>query len=139
MIHTNPSTMQLSEDQQTILIHIPVTFRRKGGRKMVIVPEGKEIPMREAKTIDDAMLKAIARAHRWSRMLEEGKADSITDLAKKEKFAKTYVSRLLRLITLAPDITESILFGRHPKHLMLADILKPFPIEWKAQREFFDM
>lgn len=57
------------------------------------------------------MVKAIARAHRWKRLLEDGDFGSVGELAQAEKISSTYVYRLLKLTLLAPDIVESILNG----------------------------
>ncbi|MCF6200329.1 MAG: hypothetical protein L3J67_13250 [Hyphomicrobiaceae bacterium] len=86
---------------------------------------------------DSTLIKGIARAHRWQRLLEEGKYLSIAELAKAEKINDSYLSRVLRLALLAPDIIETILDGQHPKSLKLTDLLKPFPMEWYRQRAKF--
>ncbi|HJP55381.1 MAG: hypothetical protein QF511_03255 [Rhodospirillales bacterium] len=75
------------------------------------------------------------RAHRCKRMLENGEHNSIADLAEMEKFNKSYLSRILRLTLLAPDIVQAILDGRQPKGLALADLMEPFPVEWERQKE----
>jgi hypothetical protein len=84
--------------------------------------------------VDNSMVKAIARAHRWRRMLESGIHATITDLAAAEKINQSYVCRVLRLTLLAPDIVEAILDGRQPSALQLAILLKPLPIDWRDQR-----
>ena len=83
---------------------------------------------------DNAMVKAIARAHRWRRMLEGGTHTTITELATAEKINQSNVCRLLRLTLLAPDIVEKILDGQQPVVLQLPMFLKPFPIDWQNQR-----
>jgi hypothetical protein len=81
------------------------------------------------------MVKALARAHRWERMLESGKHRSITELAESEKITGSYLSRILRLPLLAPDIVEAILDGRQPKGLKLASLLRGMPVAWEEQRQ----
>jgi hypothetical protein len=119
----------------TFTIRVPLKLRRHGGRKLVIVPEGAGIPVRAKATPDDTLLKALARAHRWRRMLESGQARSINELAEIEKINASYISRILRLTFLAPDIVTAILNGRQPRTLQLADMLEDVPTEWEKQRE----
>ncbi len=117
----------------TLTIRIPMTFRRQGGRKQIIIPDGlteKPIPRP-----DEALLKALVRAHRWKRMLESGKVQSIREIAEAEKLNGSYVSRIFRLTLLAPEIVEAILDGRQPRTLQLADLMDEMPIEWEKQRE----
>jgi hypothetical protein len=93
------------------------------------------MPTRAKATPDDTLLKALARAHRWRRMLENGQASSINELAEIEKINASYISRILRLTSLAPDIVTAILNGRQPRTLQLADMLEDVPTEWEKQRE----
>jgi hypothetical protein len=80
------------------------------------------------------MVKALARAFRWKRMLDQGRYGSITEVAASEKIDRGFVGTLLRLTLLAPDIIEAILDGRQPAGLGLPALLKPFPVEWDRQR-----
>ncbi|NJO55584.1 MAG: hypothetical protein HC834_03620, partial [Rhodospirillales bacterium] len=84
--------------------------------------------------IDNTMVKALARAHRWRRMLESGEFATVQDLAAAEKINPSYLARILRLTLLAPYIVEAILDGRQPAGLQLDDLLAPFPVEWERQR-----
>ena len=127
---------KLSPDKSTLTVHVPIKLQRRGGRKLIIAPDGGELQY-VAPVQDSALIKGIARAHRWRRLLEEGEVLSIAELAKAEKINDSYLSRVLRLTLLAPDIIEAILDGRHPKGVKLADLLKPFPLEWHRQREKF--
>ena len=121
----------------TLTIRVPLTLRRHGGRKLVIVPEGDGVPMRPRATPDDTLLKALARAHRWKRMLESGQVRSLNELAEAEKINPSYLSRIFRLTLLAPDIVAAILDGRQPRTLQLADLMDDMPVEWDQQREMF--
>jgi hypothetical protein len=118
-------------DGETITVHIPLTFRKRGGRKLVVTPDGAAWAPRSR--VDNAMVKALARAFRWRKMLDEGVYGTIEDLAKSEGIAKTYVSQVLRLTLLAPEIVEAILDGRQPAELQLDDLLGRFPLEWNKQ------
>ena len=80
------------------------------------------------------MVKALARAFRWKRMLDNGRYASISEIAASEKIDRGYVGSILRLTLLAPDIVEMILDGREPDGLGLPALLKPFPVEWQRQR-----
>jgi hypothetical protein len=84
--------------------------------------------------VDNAMVKAVARAFRWRKMLDNGVHATIEDLAKSKGIAKTYVSQVLRLTLLAPKIVEAILDGRQPPELKLDDLLEGFRLEWAGQR-----
>jgi hypothetical protein len=85
--------------------------------------------------IDNTMVKALARAHRWKKLLDSGRFQTVQDLAEAEKINPSYIARVLRLTLLAPDIVEAILDGRQPPGLQLDDLLAPFPVEWARQRE----
>jgi hypothetical protein len=84
--------------------------------------------------VDNAMVKALARAFRWRRMLDEGAHATVEDLAKAKGVASSYVSRVLRLTLLAPGIVEAILDGRQPAELQLDVLLAGFPLEWERQQ-----
>jgi hypothetical protein len=121
----------VSADGDTIVVHIPLTFRKRGGRKLVVTPDGAAWAPRPR--VDNAMVKALARAFRWRKMLDEGTHATIGDLATSKRIAKTYVSQVLRLTLLAPVIVEAILDGRQPAELKLEDLLSGFPLEWELQ------
>lgn len=122
----------VSADGETITVHIPLTFRKRGGRKLVVTPDGAEWAPRPR--VDNAMVKALARAFRWRKMLDEGVHGTLDDLARTKGLAPSYVSGILRLTLLAPEIVESILDGRQPVALQLDDLLTGFPLEWEGQR-----
>jgi len=117
--------------------HIPMNFRRRGGKSVMVMPDGSRTVQRREVTIDNSMIKVIARGFRWQRMLEDGDYTTLGDLAKAENLNPTYVSRLVRLALLAPDIVESIMAGLQPAHLTMKDLMDPFPMEWAKQRAYF--
>ncbi len=129
--------MELCRDGHTIKVFAPMTFQRRGGRKLIIAPDGMNDWAQPQPKQDNTLIKAIARARRWQRMLESGKAPSTRQLAEREKINPSYLARIMRLTLLAPDIVEAILDGRQPKGLVLADLSKPFPVEWDKQRVLF--
>jgi hypothetical protein len=120
---------------KTVTVTVPIAFRRLSGRKLILAPDGSEITPRADATIDNAMVKALARARAWQRMLDDGRYATIGELAKGEKVAVAYLSRILRLNLLAPDIVDAILNGTQPRTLQLEQLLKAWPLEWEEQHE----
>ena len=102
---------------------------------MVIAPDGTESPVVGVATrIDSTLVKALARAFRWRRMLESGVVSTVGEIAVRKKINKSYVSRVLRLTLLAPEIAEAILEGRQAPEMTLQVLLEPFPVAWDRQR-----
>ena len=99
--------------------------------KSVLTPDGA--PSARRPRVDNAMVKALARAFRWRKMLDTGVHATLDDLARAKAVAPSYVSRILRLTLLAPEIVEAILDGRQPVELQLDDLLNGFPLEWQEQ------
>jgi hypothetical protein len=123
----------MSHEVETLTIRIPIRLQRRGGRKLIMTPEGSTMPTPKPRR-DETLVKALVRAHRWRRRIESGKAKSITDLAEQEGVTDAYICRLLPLTCLAPDIVEAILDGRQPKGLRLAEMLGNGPMVWEEQR-----
>jgi hypothetical protein len=117
----------------TLTIRIPIRLQRRGGRKLIMRPEGSPVPTPKPRP-DQTLIKALVRAHRWRRKIESGRAKSITDLAEQEGVTDAYVCRLLPLTCLAPDIVEAMLDGRQPKGLRLPEVLGNGPVTWEEQR-----
>ncbi len=126
--------VRLSADGSTITVFVPMTWKRRGGREVIVAPPGSD-DWAPPPRIDNSLVKAVARAHRWQRMLESGEHATLAELADAERISRSYVCRVVRLTLLAPDIVERILDGRPTAGL--AEFLKPFPVEWQAQRERF--
>jgi len=119
---------------QMLTVRVPLAVRKqRGGRKLMIAPASTT--NREASAGDTTLVKALARAFRWRRMMEAGRYGTINELAAAEKINSSYVSRLLRLTLLAPNIVEAILDGRQPKGMTLPGLMKPFPVEWERQQD----
>ena len=118
---------------ETISVHVPFAIRKYGGRKQVVTPKGEAAAI-EKPSVDSTLVKALARAFRWKKMLESGQFTTITELAKHENLALTYMTRVLRLRLLAPDIVEAILDGRQGPEVTLAPLLEPFPVGWEEQK-----
>jgi hypothetical protein len=124
---------RISRNGDTVTVHIPVTFRQRAGRKQIVGPSGS-VPWSPAPRVDTALLKAIVRAYRWREMLESGKYQCAADLAKAEGANDSYLSRILRLTLLSPDIVEAIVIGRQPGTLQVDDLLRPLPSLWRHQK-----
>ena len=118
---------------ETMTLHVPFRVVKRSGRKEMQLPEGAGQPRRT----DSTLVKALARAFRWKRMLESGDFTTIAELAEREGIAPSYMTRVLRLTLLAPDMVEAILDGRHGLEVTLARVLEPFPVEWSAQVAHF--
>jgi hypothetical protein len=117
---------------ETISVHVPFAIRKYGGRKQIVKPAdapASDLPPH----VDSTLVKALGRAFRWKRMLESGAFTTIKELAEHEKLGFFYMTRVLRLCLLAPDIVEAILEGRQPAEMKLADLLEPFPEVWAGQ------
>jgi hypothetical protein len=118
----------------SITVHVPLAVRPRPGRKTIVRPAGSAPTVSIAAHADPSMVKALARAFRWKRLLAEGRYASISEIATAEKIDRGYVGSILRLTLLAPDIVEVILNGRQPEELALSHLLQPFPVEWQLQR-----
>ena len=125
--------MTVSTDGHPITVHIPITFKKRGGRKLVVTPDGADWAPRPR--VDNAMVKALARAFRWRKMLDNGVHATLEDLARAKGVHATYVSRALRLTLLAPELVEAILNGRQPAEVQLDELPDSFPLEWDGQRK----
>jgi hypothetical protein len=126
--------IMLSPDGTTITVFVPMAWRRRGGRKVIVAPPGCDDWAPPPK-FDRALVKALARAHRWQRMVENGQYGTLAELADAERISRSYVCRVLRLTLLAPDIVERILDGRPAPQL--AELTQPFPMAWEQQRSHF--
>jgi hypothetical protein len=125
----------VAADGRAVTVRIPISIRKRGGRKLVLAPDGTtDTWATPSRRLDNAMVKAIARAFRWRKMLETGTHATIAEIAAAEKINESYVGRVLRLTLLAPEIVEAILGGRQPAKLQLEDLLRRFPVSWREQR-----
>ena len=117
----------------TVTVRVPLAIRKRGGRKVVVSPDGSVLPSAPrhvATNADPALMKALGRAFRWKRLLDDGTYASVSDIARAEKLDRTYVGDVLRLTLLAPEIVEAILEGRQGEDVTLPGLMKPFPSEW---------
>jgi hypothetical protein len=125
---------KLTVDGRTVTVRVPISIRKRGGRKVVLGPDGAAISAAGgSQRLDNSMVKAIARAFRWREMLENGSYATIAEIAEDEKINESYVGRILRLTLLAPAVVEAIVDARHPPDLTLATLMRPFPTVWGEQ------
>jgi hypothetical protein len=120
-----------------MIVSIPISLRRQGGRKKVVTPSHAPAWAPPPARVDNTIVKALVRAHRWRNMLEANLFASARELAKAEKINESYLCRVLRLTLLSPTLTEAILNGQQPQELDLARLLKSIPIEWDKQAAAF--
>lgn len=130
-VSTATSSASTGSDGQSLTVRVPLSIRRRGGRKQVRTPDGHHWAPRTS--VDSTLVKALARAFRWRTLLETGAYGSITEIAAAESINQSYVGRVLRMTLLAPEIVQSILDGTHDPDLTLPRLMKPFPLEWERQ------
>ena len=113
---------------------MPIQFKRRSGRKLVTLPNGETTIARPWDTAATPLQLALARGHRWLAMLESGEAKSLREIATLEGIDNSYVSRMVNLTTLAPDIVAAILDDAMPNHVTLFDLAVDPPAVWNEQR-----
>ena len=123
----------LSERDGRVIIHIPMQFRRRGGRKEILEPAGGN-GASGALPAYEPLAVAIARAHRWKELLDRGRFRSVTELGEAVGVDRGHVGRLLNLTLLAPDIVARILNGQEPSGLSLRQLTRIMPLRWDEQR-----
>ncbi|MBL0320113.1 MAG: hypothetical protein IPP74_12620 [Alphaproteobacteria bacterium] len=123
-------------DGNIISIKVPLSMKHHHGRKLIMLPKNIRITAPQGKP-DEAMVKALARAWMWQKYLDNGKYSSLEDLAEKSKINASYVSRILRLNLLSPNIKSAILNGMQPRTFNLQGMMAPFPEFWEEQFKHF--
>ena len=118
----------------SITVRVPLAIRQRPGRKTVVTPMADGVAAATTRA-DPALVKALARAFRYQRMLDQGRYGSMTEMAAAEKIDRGYLGRLLQLTLLAPHIVEAILNGRLPSTVALPALLEPGSGDWVKQRE----
>jgi hypothetical protein len=119
----------------SITVQVPLATRRRAGRKTIVMPAGEQGVQAVTTRADPALVKALAQAFRYQRLLDEGRYASISEMAAAERIERGYLGTLLRLTLLVPDIIEVILDRRQHVSLGLPQLLEPFPMEWVMQRK----
>jgi len=119
----------------TLVVRLPMRLAKQRGRKRILAPDGSELTPTTKPQPDGVLVKALARAWRWQKLLDKGVYGSVTEIAEAEKISKSYVSRILRLALLAPDIVEAILGGRADQRVNLERLERPLSTDWEEQRK----
>ncbi len=124
----------------TVSVHVPIAFRQRLGRKVLVAPEGTDQdalrapqPRARSQRETTSAVRALARAFRWRRLLESGALASVHEIATAEKINPSYVSRVLRLTVLAPEIVEAIVKDSDQWGTSLHLLMQPFPVAWQHQ------
>ena len=131
------SCEELINNEQDVLIRVPMTFKKHSGRKQIIMPNDQPNNQTPGNNYHDAIAIAISRAHYWKRLLDESRYDSIAEMAQAFKVNRYYMARILRLTLLAPDIIEAILSGNEPDGFSLNQLVGEIPNIWTEQRAKF--
>lgn len=124
----------LKTGDHELVVDVPLKLKKRAGRKQVILPDAFSDGTVERMPHQEALVIALARAHRWQKLLDEEKFGSVSDLAREIGLDVSFAARLLRLTLLAPDIIEAILMGNEPSGLSLTMLTKQLPVEWNSQR-----
>jgi hypothetical protein len=117
----------------SITVRLPLSLRNRPGRKTIVTPDGQAYAPTRVRS-DPALVKALARAFRWQRMLDEGRYASLSEMARAERIERGYLGRILRLALLAPEIVEAVLNGRQGAGLSLPGLLDSVSHLWSEQR-----
>lgn len=130
----NGKARVIQDSDGKLSVSVPITLKRRSGRQLITLPDGSRQEPRPWDTSPTPLQLALARGHRWLKLLETGKATSLMDIAKKEGLDSSYISRMVNLTTLAPDIIEAILDDNLPPDLTLFDLAVDPPRLWRDQR-----
>ena len=120
-----------------VVLHFPIRFRQRGGKKEIFVPQGLAAPGAEVDAKPSALAVALARALRWAEFLEQGRYPTVAALAGALNLDRSYVAKVLNLTLLAPDLMLAIMAGREPAGLSLARLRGEWPAGWAEQRQVF--
>ncbi len=123
----------IARSLDTVTIHIPFRVVKRGGRKEIHLPNGVSVQS----NTDSVLVKALARAFRWKRLIEDGELNTLSELAEQEGIAPSYMTRVMRLTLLSPGLVEAILEGTAGPDLTLKRLLEPFPVDWSRQKDHF--
>ena len=122
----------MTQANDTTRVFIPLTQRRRNGRPRILPPEpGTHF---QSRSQDPHILKALGRAWAWRRRLETGEAATIHDIAEAEKVTDRFVSRMLRLAYLSPDVLERLVISRDPLLVSVIDLIEPVNLSWSEKQ-----
>ncbi len=121
-----------------LTVSLPIAIRRRGNRKAVTLPDGSTLQPRQRSETPTPIQLALARGHIWQAMLESGECKTLTEVAEREGMDRAYVSRMVNLTTLAPDMVAAILDETLPDHITLFDLASGTSLLWDEQRSFLN-
>lgn len=119
----------------SLTVSVPIRIKRRGSRKAVTLPDGETMQPRPWDDTPTPIQLALARGHRWLAMVESGEARTLSEVAEREGMDRAYVSRMVNLTTLAPDIVVAILDETLPPEVTLFDLASGTPLLWEEQRD----
>jgi hypothetical protein len=121
----------MTGSSETIRVVIPLTIRKRNGRPKILPPEDHCV--RDGRTQDPHVLRAIARAWKWRRQIENGAIATIQDVAAAEKVSARFVGRMIRLAYLAPSVLEALVIARRPPAIAINDLMAVAELPWDEQ------
>lgn len=138
LIHVdNTRVVRTHRSDGAVHLTVPIKIRMRGGHKEIVLPSSPSEAESGAQTECEALTTALVRAHSWNAQLERGRFRSIPELATALKLERSYVSRILELVNLAPDIALVVLDGNEPDGLTLKKLRQGIPVLWEEQRRKF--
>jgi hypothetical protein len=123
----------MTASSEIIRVVIPLTIRKRNGRPKILPPD--DMDQRDGRAQDPHVLRAIARAWSWRRQLETGAASTIQDIAAAENVSARFVSRMMRLAYLSPQVLEHLVIRRVPPALSLIDLIALADRPWAEQMD----
>ena len=133
-IDQNGAADLIAASNGSLTVSLPIKLIRRGKCMAVTLPDGTTVQPRPWDDTPTPIQQALARGHRWLEMLQSGQAQSLTEVAELEGMDRAYVSRMVNLTTLAPDIVAAILDETLPDHVTLFDLASGTPLLWEDQR-----
>jgi hypothetical protein len=134
-IHRTGAAEVIASNDGRLTLSVPIQIKRRSGRKLVTLPNGEIANARPWDTAATPLQLALARGHSWLAMLESGEAKSLREVASREEVDSSYVSRMVNLTTLAPEIVAAILGDTLPNDITLFDLAVDPPVLWEDQWE----
>ena len=118
---------------------VPLAIKRRHSSKLILPPAGEKF-VRTTSTFDLPLIRTIGKAFYWQKLIDTGEVANATELARRFRLEPGWVSEVLRMTRLAPDIIRAVLDGRQPRHLNLHALRgrqAEVPLDWDSQRRDF--
>ena len=128
------ATRDLDRDGAAVTVRVPLAIKNRGGRKVVVSPDGQPISATSRPRVDNTLMRAVVQAFHWKSLMEAGQFATVSELAATEGLNGSYVAHVLRLTLLAPDLVEAVLDGGQPKTMQLQSLVRAVPDFWDDQR-----